>query len=241
MITRSRRIRRFLLAALIIGLLAVPKVDAHGGGHGGHSGGHAAAGTSLLRGLSGRTRHLGCRTRQRRHEQHSAMQAREQQYSGHANRRTHSSNQQQSPRLTPTRAEPGQQHAITARTPQCHDTGAVNPATTAALNTTRATSNGVSPNTYTYGYGNGARNYRAYGYGNGYRNRRYGGGYGYGQVPGQQPRGRRPAEVRALRALRGSIMTIRATASARCTRSRWRSVSSRTGRWATAAWGFRPA
>ena len=33
------------------------------------------------------------------------------------------------------------------------------------------TSNGRSPNTYTYGYGNGAQNYSAYGYGNGYRNR----------------------------------------------------------------------
>jgi hypothetical protein len=37
---------------------------------------------------------------------------------------------------------------------------------------------------YTYGSGNGARNYRAYGYGNGYRNRRYGGGYGYGRSQG---------------------------------------------------------
>ena len=41
MITRSCRIRPYVLAALITGLLAVSKADAHGG-HGGHSTGHAA-------------------------------------------------------------------------------------------------------------------------------------------------------------------------------------------------------
>jgi hypothetical protein len=37
---------------------------------------------------------------------------------------------------------------------------------------------------YIYGYGNGARSYRAYGFGNGYRNRYYGRRYGYGRSQG---------------------------------------------------------
>ena len=52
MITRSAQDSGFLPLALIIGLSAVSKADAHGG-HGGHPGGHGAtqpAGTALLRG-----------------------------------------------------------------------------------------------------------------------------------------------------------------------------------------------
>jgi hypothetical protein len=45
-------------------------------------------------------------------------------------------------------------------------------------------STGLVPNAYTYGYGRGARLYRAYGYGNGYRNRSYGRAYGYGRSQG---------------------------------------------------------
>ena len=81
--------------------------------------------------------------------------------------------------------------------------GRVNPATTADCNTTLATSNGLSPNTYTYGYGNGARNYRAYGYGNGYRNRSYGGGYGYGRSQGNNR-----AVVARLRSVHSSLARI---------------------------------
>jgi hypothetical protein len=43
---------------------------------------------------------------------------------------------------------------------------------------------GLRPNSYTYGYGSGARSYRPYGYGSGYRNRYYGGNYGYGRSQG---------------------------------------------------------
>jgi hypothetical protein len=42
----------------------------------------------------------------------------------------------------------------------------------------------LSPNAYTYGYGNHARLYRAYGYGSGYRNRYYGSRSGYGRSQG---------------------------------------------------------
>jgi hypothetical protein len=82
-------------------------------------------------------------------------------------------------------------------------TGTVNPVTTGSLNTTRATSNGLLPNTYTYGYGNGARRYHAYGYGNGYRNRRYGGGYGYGRSQGNNR-----AVVSRLRSVHASLARI---------------------------------
>ncbi len=43
---------------------------------------------------------------------------------------------------------------------------------------------GLTGNGYTYGYGAGARPYRAYGYGSGYRNRYYGRRYGYGRSQG---------------------------------------------------------
>ena len=71
---------------------------------------------------------------------------------------------------------------------------AINPsARTNAANSTRAlgsaTASGVAaahltPNTYTYGHGTNARNYKAYGYGRGYRNRYQGSGYGYGRSQG---------------------------------------------------------
>jgi hypothetical protein len=59
--------------------------------------------------------------------------------------------------------------------------GNVNPTATGALNATPSTPNSTAPGVYTYGYGNGARNYRAYGYGRGYRNGLYGRRYGYGR------------------------------------------------------------
>jgi hypothetical protein len=62
--------------------------------------------------------------------------------------------------------------------------GTASTPTNALAATTGTTLNGRFPNTYTYGTGNGARNYRAYGYGNGYRNRGYGQGYGYGRSQG---------------------------------------------------------
>ena len=69
--------------------------------------------------------------------------------------------------------------------------------------TTGTMSNGRVPNTYTYGTGNGARNYRAYGYGNGYRNRGYGRGYGYGRSQGTNR-----AVVSRLRSVHTSLARI---------------------------------
>jgi hypothetical protein len=82
-------------------------------------------------------------------------------------------------------------------------TATVNPSTTGAVNTTRATPNSLSPYTYTYGYGNGARSYWAYGYGNGYRNHRYGGRYGYGRSQGNNR-----AIVARLRSVHASLARI---------------------------------
>jgi hypothetical protein len=61
----------------------------------------------------------------------------------------------------------------------------------------------LSPNTYTYGYGKGARPYRAYGYGRGYRNRYYGGRYGYGRSQAYNR-----AIVGRLRAVHASLARI---------------------------------
>jgi len=82
-------------------------------------------------------------------------------------------------------------------------TGTLNPATTAIGSTTATTPNTVSPNTYTYGYGSGARHYQAYGYGQGYRNRYYGGRYGYGRSQGNNR-----AIVARLRAVHASLARI---------------------------------
>jgi hypothetical protein len=82
-------------------------------------------------------------------------------------------------------------------------TGTVNSATTGTLNASRTTSNGLSPNTYTYGYGNGAHRYQAHGYGNGYRNRRYAGGYGYGRSQGNNR-----AVISRLRSVHASLARI---------------------------------
>jgi hypothetical protein len=61
----------------------------------------------------------------------------------------------------------------------------------------------LTPNSYTYGYGTGARPYRAYGYGLGSRNRYYGGRYGYGRSQGYNR-----AIVARLRAVRASLARI---------------------------------
>jgi hypothetical protein len=47
-----------------------------------------------------------------------------------------------------------------------------------------ANATGWYGHTFTYGFGSGARRYRAYGYGSGYRNRYYGRRYGYGRSQG---------------------------------------------------------
>jgi hypothetical protein len=59
-----------------------------------------------------------------------------------------------------------------------------NLATTGVAGATQTNPSGASGNQYTYGYGSGARPWRAYGYGSGYRNGYYGRRYGYGRSQG---------------------------------------------------------
>jgi hypothetical protein len=58
------------------------------------------------------------------------------------------------------------------------------PGAAGTLGSTGMLGGGLTPNTYTYGSGAGARSYRSYGYGSGYRNRYYGSNYGYGRSQG---------------------------------------------------------
>jgi hypothetical protein len=67
----------------------------------------------------------------------------------------------------------------------------------------RTTPNSLSPYTYTYGSGIGARSYRAHGYGSGYRNRMYGRHYGYGRSQGNNR-----AIIARLRAVHASLARI---------------------------------
>jgi hypothetical protein len=77
------------------------------------------------------------------------------------------------------------------------------PVTAAAINARSSLSGNVTPAAYTYGIGNGARNYRAYGYGAGYRNRYYGRGYGYGRSQGNNR-----AIVGRLRSVHASLARL---------------------------------
>ena len=81
---------------------------------------------------------------------------------------------------------------------------ATSPSTTAGATATgTAATPSISPNSYTYGLGAGARSYQAYGYGRGYRNRSYGGRYGYGRSQGNNR-----AIVARLRSVHASLARI---------------------------------
>ena len=190
MITRSRWI---LLLALIIGLLAASKANAHGG-HGGHSAGRAPRAPHFSAGPRAYKAPRMSYSAASARVNTAGTRARGNNTSAHANR---------------TNAQGGTTHAqalannTKSRKNLAATTGTVNPATTGTLNTSRTASNGLSPNTYTYGYGNGAHRYQAHGYGNGYRNRRYAGGYGYGRSQGNNR-----AVISRLRSVHASLARI---------------------------------
>jgi hypothetical protein len=75
--------------------------------------------------------------------------------------------------------------------------------TAGTIGSTGLLGGGLTPNTYTYGNGAGARSYRSYGYGSGYRNRYYGGNYGYGRSQGYSR-----AIVSRLRSVHSSLARI---------------------------------
>jgi hypothetical protein len=184
----------------MIGLLEAPTASAHGG-HGGHSGGGGMraprmsapqraykmprmshSSTPAMRATTG----SGARSNNTQAHAHSAQ--------------AHTNNTQAHAHNSQVLANNTHGHTNLAATAT---TGSVNPTGTAALNTTRTTPNGLSPYSYTYGSGRGARSYRAYGYGNGYRNRSYGGRYGYGRSQGYNR-----AIVARLRSVHASLARI---------------------------------
>ena len=81
--------------------------------------------------------------------------------------------------------------------------GALSPSTTTPVNAIGSLASTNYPSNYTYGFGSGARNYRAHGYGSGYRNRYYGGRYGYGRSQGNNR-----AIISRLRSVQMSLARI---------------------------------
>ena len=196
MMTRSGKKRRFLAVTLIIGLSAVSKTDAHGGhgGHsGGHGGGHAAAPAPHFSGAQ--------RNYKMPRMSHATPSAR----ANTGARRTNNAVARGGNNRAQTRAMHTQGLASNNRSNlgTAPVTGTASTPTNALAATAGTMSNGRFPNTYTYGTGNGARNYRAYGYGNGYRNRGYGRGYGYGRSQGNNR-----AVVSRLRSVHSSLARI---------------------------------
>ncbi|MFI5457498.1 MAG: hypothetical protein ACHRXM_18805 [Isosphaerales bacterium] len=195
--TRSSWVQGSLLVALVIGLLAVPEAGAKGS-RGGRSGGQGARAprVSAARGAyraprmpraAAPARANYARTRTRANSAHTHASA--------AQTNTGAAQTNTGAAQTNTGAAQTYSHAAQARANRAAvaaatgraTTGTVNTATTAIGNTTPTTlttPSNLSPSTYTYGSGTGARHYRAYGYGRGYNNRYYGGRYGYGRSQG---------------------------------------------------------
>jgi hypothetical protein len=198
MIKRPKWIHAALPVAIVIGLLATLEAHAHGAGHG-H--GHGARAPRV---------HAAQRAFKQPRMPRAAAPARSsgrgaRGRSGYA--QTHALN-------TPTHANhtaTGASRRSAAASVNPGTTASASPATRGSIYRTRTGIFGtlgsmplaLSPNTYTYGYGSGARPYRAYGYGLGYRNRYYGSRYGYGRSQGYNR-----AIIARLRAVRASLARI---------------------------------
>ena len=200
MISRSYTIWALLLTAAAGGLLASTEAEAHGV-RGGHSAGRAARAPHF----SG-----GSRAYRAPRISHSATPARV----NIAHPGSRANNTQMHTKNTGGLTNNNQGHANKTRTlgstngshsnvGAATTTGTANSATAGGLNTPVSIAGGAFPSTFTYGYGNGARSYRANGYGNGYRNRSYGGGYGYGRSQGNSR-----AVVARLRSVHASLARI---------------------------------
>jgi len=183
---RSSWIRQSLLVALVVWLLAVPEAGANGW-RGGHSGGGGRAPRVSAAGgayraprmpraaAPARANYVRTRTR--------ANSARALTSTAQSNTNTAQTNANAAQTYTYAARARANRAAAAAATGTA-TTRTVNPVTTAIGSTTPTTLGNLSPSTYTYGSGTGARRYRAYGYGQGYRNRYYGGRYGYGRSQG---------------------------------------------------------
>jgi hypothetical protein len=184
MSTRSSRIFAWLPLTLLVGLLAVPEANAQRS-RGGHAGGQSVRPPHISAPHISAPRQTFTPARMPRATAPSRTNV--------ARAQSRASNAQAQANRAQAHAVNAQSRAIQAQTRTNLATaasrrqaiaGALNPAGTGVLNTTRAAPGSLSPYRYTYGYGNGARGYRPYGYGRGYRNASYGRGYGYGRSQG---------------------------------------------------------
>ena len=198
--TRSGCIR---VALALAGLLTVPGTNAwagRGGGHGGRGHGARAPRVSTPRGggfKAPRMPHVKTPARAstgrvQGHATHARSTTN--QVTPHAN---HTPNHSTTAgKLAPNSTVPTRRAASATVSPATSSSavkpgglsgtgtivpGRINPLTPAVAGATLTNPSGVYGNHYTYGYGQGARAYRAYGYGSGYRNRYYGRRYGYGR------------------------------------------------------------
>jgi hypothetical protein len=193
-----------LLVALVVSLLlAVPEADAKGakGAKGGRSGGHASARraprVSTPRRVNKAPAHKAPAQKAPKMP-HAAAPSR----GNTARANTANGNKQARSNKTKAQASTGTKtQASTGRA--ATTTAAVNPARTSA-----------SQNSYTYGTGTKARNYRAQGYGRGYRNRYNGGNRGYGRSQGNNR-----AIVSRLRSVHASLARVSHTYQGHRTRA----------------------
>jgi hypothetical protein len=194
-----------LLAAFLVGLLAVPEANAQRS-RGGHSGGggarapHVTAPRQTYRAPRMPRATAPARANVARAQTRASnVQVRTNNAQAHAyNAQAHATNAMTRSTYAQTRA-----NLATAAARRQATTSALNSSTTGVSNTTGTTSGSLSPYHYTYGTGNGARAYRPYGYGSGYRNRSYGRGYGYGRSQGYNR-----ALVGRLRSVHSSLARI---------------------------------
>ncbi len=219
-----------LLAALAIGMLAVPEADAHGKG-GGHSGGGGRA-PRPPRVSAPRQNYQApraSRSAAASHANNARSQATVRNAQGHTNNaQARVKNAQVRANNTPARTNNTQAHANNAQAhanrsqanltnAQARATnnatvatrssilGTANPTTTGTntLATGTRTNGTYFPNTYSYGSGARTRALRAYGYGRGYRNSYYGRRYGYGRSQGNNR-----AIISRLRSVHSSLARI---------------------------------
>lgn len=204
-----------LVAALVIGMLAVPEADARG--KGGHSGGHSAGRAPRPPRVSAPRQNFKAAQMPHMTAPARVNNPRSQAMTRDTQARTHGtparvSNAQVRRNQTQGRAGSAQAGVTKARSGGNPDAavasrssvlGTTSPTTTGVINTARNGSKGYFPSTYTYGSGATAHAYRAYGYGRGYRNRYYGSRYGYGRSQGNNR-----ALVSRLRSVHASLTRI---------------------------------
>jgi hypothetical protein len=199
--TLSRWIGPALLGPSMLVLLAVREADAKGG-HGGHSGGRAAQAPRFsARPQAYKAPRIPSSTAPART---SGIPTAKSGHNVHASKNTHGpahSNHAQANAATTRSAGTVNTSHAGSNAAGSASTGIGNPG---AISINSGSSiGGVSPNTYTFGYGRGAHPYTAYGYGRGYRASSYGRGYGYGRSQGNNR-----AIIARLRSVNASLARV---------------------------------